>query len=124
MTAMVEPSCPVLVVHDDDAFRKSLIAALDQHHFTVTWATDGDGAVDLLTKRKFPVILIGLDLRTQKGVRALEHLRANREDIGCAVIILGDPDPNVRTFAPWADETMLKPVDAAYVARRARAYCT
>lgn len=121
---MVEPSCPVLVVHDDDAFRKSLIAALDQHHFTVTWATDGDSAVDLLTTRKFPVILIGLDLRTQKGVRALEHLRANREDIGCAVIILGDPDPNVRTFAPWADETMLKPVDAAYVARRARAYCT
>lgn len=123
MTAMVQPSCPVLVVHDDDAFRKSLIAALDQDHFTVTFATDGDGAVDLLRQRKFPVILIGLSLETRNGVRTLEHLRAHREDAGCAVIILGDPDPNVRTFAPWVDETMLKPVDAAYVARRARAYC-
>jgi hypothetical protein len=49
---------------------------------------------------------------------------ANRTRARCGVMILGESDPNIRTFAPWADETLLRPVDAAYVANRARAYCT
>ena len=120
---MVRPSCPALVVHDDDAFRKSLIATLDQHNFTVTFAIDGEGAVDLLRKRKFNVILLGVNLATRNGLRALDYLRDAKESIGCGVLILGDPDPQIRTYAPWADETLLKPVDPAYVATRARTYC-
>ena len=120
---MVRPSCPALVIHDDDAFRKSLIATLDQHNFTVTFAADGDGAVDLLRKRRFSVILLGVNLSTQNGMKALEFLHNSKEDLGCGVLILGDPDPRIRTFAPWADETLLKPVDAQYVATRARTYC-
>ncbi|HEX8173381.1 MAG TPA: response regulator [Thermoanaerobaculia bacterium] len=120
---MVQPSCPVLVVHEDDTFRKSLIAALDQQNFTVTFTPDGDGAVDLLRRRKFRVVLVGVNLAEERGTRTLEFLRNEREGLGSAVLILGDPDPRIRSHAPWADETMLKPVDAAYVARRARAYC-
>ena len=120
---MVRPSCPALVIHDDDAFRKSLIAALDQQNFTVTFSADGDGALDLLRNRKFTVILLGVNLATRKGLRVLEHLRDAKGELGCGVLILGDPDPQIRTFAPWADETLLKPVDAAYVATRARTYC-
>jgi DNA-binding response OmpR family regulator len=120
---MVRPSCPALVIHDDDAFRKSLIATLDQQHFTVTFSADGDGAVDLLRNRKFNVILLGVNLSTGTGMRALDHLRETRERVGCGVLILGDPDPQIRSYAVWADETLLKPVDPAYVATRARTYC-
>lgn len=120
---MVRPSCPALVIHDDDAFRKSLIATLDQHHFSVTFSADGDDAVELLRERKFNVILLGVNLATRNGMRALDFLRQSKEDIGCGVLILGDPDPEIRAYAPWADETLLKPVDAAYVATRARTYC-
>lgn len=120
---MVRPSCPALVIHDDDAFRKTLIATLDQHNFSVTFSTDGDGAVDLLRKRRFSVILLGLNLTTRNGLRALEFLRESKESLGCGLLILGDSDPQLRTYAPWADETLLKPVDAAYVATRARTYC-
>ncbi|HEX6097088.1 MAG TPA: response regulator [Thermoanaerobaculia bacterium] len=120
---MVRPSCPALVIHDDDAFRKMLIAALDQHNFTVTFSADGDGAVDLLRKRRFNVIVLGLNLSTRNGLRALDYLRESKESLGCGVLILGDSDPQIRTYAPWADETLLKPVDAAYVAARARTYC-
>jgi DNA-binding response OmpR family regulator len=120
---MVRPSCPALVIHDDDAFRKTLIATLDQHHFTVTFSADGDGAVDLLRKRRFSVILLGLNLSTRNGMSALDYLRESKESLGCGVLILGDPDPQLRTLTPWADETLLKPVDAAYVATRARTYC-
>lgn len=120
---MVRPSCPALVIHDDDAFRKALIATLDQQNFTVTYSADGDGAVDLLRQRKFSVILLGVNLATRKGLQALEHLRSAKESLGCGVLILGDPDPQIRTYAPWADETLLKPVDPQYVATRARTYC-
>ncbi|HEY0371529.1 MAG TPA: response regulator [Thermoanaerobaculia bacterium] len=120
---MVRPSCPALVIHDDDAFRKSLIATLDQENFTVTISADGDGAVDILRTRRFSVILLGVNVATRKGLQALEYLRGSKESLGCGLLILGDPDPRIRTFAPWADETLLKPVDAQYVATRARSYC-
>ena len=121
---MVEPSCPALVVLDDDAFRKQLIATLDQQHFMVTFAADGPAALDILKDRTFRVVIVGVDLTSRKGLATLDYLEANRTRARCGVMILGEPDPNIRTFAPWADETLLRPVDAAYVANRARAYCS
>ena len=119
---VVRPSCPALVIHDDDAFRKSLIATLDQSNFTVTFASDGE-AVDILANRAFNVVILGLNLDTRNGMRSLEFLRSEKTRIKCGVIIVGDANPQLRTFAPWADETLLKPVDAAYVATRALSYC-
>jgi DNA-binding response OmpR family regulator len=121
---MVQPSCPALIIHEDDAFRRSLIATLDQHNFTVTFETDGRAAIDILKDRAFRVVIIGVDLKASKGVASLEYLRDHREQVRCGVMILGEPDPRIRTYAPWANETLLKPVDAAYVATRARAYCS
>ena len=120
---MVRPSCPALVIHDDDAFRKRLIAALDENNFTVTFDSDGDGALETLGARTFNVVLLGINLQTSAGLRALEYLRTQKPHIKCGVIILGDPDPALRTYAPWADETLLKPVDPQYVVSRARSYC-
>lgn len=120
---MVRPSCPALLVHDDDDFRKRLIATLDQQGFSVTFAPDGDGAIDHLKSRTFSVVLLGVNLGAHRGIRTLEYLRTQREAVKCGVIILGDPDPQIRTYAPWADETLLKPVDPQYVAMRALAYC-
>ena len=119
---MVRPSCPALVVHEDDAFRKSLIATLDQQNFTVTFASDAE-AVDILKTRKFTVVLVGVNLARNTGLQSLDFLRSSKEKLGCGVLILGDPDPRIRAYAPWADETLLKPVDAAYVVSRARVYC-
>lgn len=120
---MVRPSCPALVIHDDDAFRKTLIATLDERNFTVTFATDGDEAVGLLTDRKFNVVILGVNLGSGAGLRALEYLQQTRESVRCGLIVLGDPDPRIRSYASWADETLLKPVDAQYVVTRALAYC-
>jgi DNA-binding response OmpR family regulator len=121
---MVQPSCPVLVILDDDPFRKSLIAALDLKHFAVTFAVDGDEAVELLSSpHAFKVILLGVDVQKHRGMRAAEYLRGHRNGT-CGVIIIGDPTPELRTFAPWADETFMKPVDPHYVATRARTYCS
>ncbi len=120
---MLRPSCPVLVIHPNDAFRKSLIAALDQHHFKVTFVSDESRAAELLRNEAFRVVLLELNIAAQTGLQVLDVLQQTKKDSKCAVIILGDPDPQIRTSAPWADETLLKPVDAAYVAQRAHTYC-
>lgn len=119
---MVEKSCPVLVVMDDDDYRRRLIKTLDEQHFSVSFASEQPDAKKLLAERSFAVALVGLNLMTRRGVDVLDHLQSHRDRVN-AVIILGDPNPEVRTYAPWADETLLKPVDPAYVATRARTYC-
>jgi DNA-binding response OmpR family regulator len=120
---MIQPSCPVLVIHADDAFRKSLIASLDREHFVVTSTDDSDRALELLAARPFNVVIVGLNLTTGLGKRSLAYLEADPERAKCGVLVLGDSDPAVKTYAPWVDETLLKPVDPAYVATRARTYC-
>ncbi len=120
---MLRPSCPVLVIHPNDGFRKALIAALDQHHFKVTFVSDEARAVEILRNETFRVVLLGLNIASRTGMQSLEVLQQTRKAAKCGVIILGDPDPQVRTTAPWADETLLKPVDPTYVAQRAHSYC-
>jgi DNA-binding response OmpR family regulator len=110
-----------MLVLDDDAFRTALIKSLDRRHFTVTFSGDGADAVRLLGERRFRVVILGVDVAAGKGLAALEYLREQRN--GASVIIVGEPDPELRTHARDADETLLKPVDPDYVAERARAYC-
>jgi DNA-binding response OmpR family regulator len=120
----VLPSCPILIVHDDDPFRRKLIAALDERHFTVTFISDGEEAVEALREKRFRVILLGVDLSARRGLQAFEYVRANRKEFnGTTLLVVGDAHPELRTLASFADETLLKPVDAVYVADRARNYC-
>lgn len=120
---MIQPSCPVCLIHDDDPFRAQLVQALDRSHFSVTVAIDGADAITKLKERDFRVVVVGVDLNRGSGRNALDYLQQHHDDIACGVIILGNADPGLLTLAPWADETLRKPVDPAYVATRARAYC-
>lgn len=113
-----------MLIHDDGAFRKALIKALDRRHFTVTFSADGDDAVRLLRERRFQVVVVGVDVTAKKGLAALEYVRENRAALNARVIILGKPNPALREHARDADETLLEPVDPDYVAERARTYCT
>jgi len=121
----VSPSCPLLLIHDDDAFRKALIASLDRKHFAVTFTSDNDALRHLEhPERAFVVIVLAVDVASGRGMKALEFLRDDHPHLnGAHLIVLGDPNPDLRTHAAIADETLLKPVDPEYVADRARAYC-
>jgi len=119
----VTPSCPALLVHEDDAFRQALIAELDRRHFRVTFTSDGPSALKALREKRFKVILIAISVDTRRGMDVLEYIRRNRAGLARGVVIIGDPDPQLRSEAAVADETLLRPVDAGYVAERARVYC-
>jgi DNA-binding NtrC family response regulator len=118
----VTPSCPVLLVHSDDPFRQSLIVELDRKHFTVTYTDDPAEAKKALQQKSFKVILVAVDLKRRVGLEMLDYLDTASVN-GSAILIIGEPDPGLRAYAKAADETLLKPVDATYVADRARVYC-
>jgi len=120
----VSPSCPILVIHDDDAFRKALIKSLDRSHFAVTYTADGD-AIRHLEKpeRPFQVIILSVDVTSGRGMQALRFLTEHRNGTNAKLIVLGEAGPELRKHAAIAEETLLKPVDPDYVAGRARVYC-
>jgi CheY-like chemotaxis protein len=119
----VTPSCPVLVVHPDDAFRRKLIAVLDQRHFTVTFSADGATALKALQEKPYRVILLAIDVNGGGSHETADYIRDHRADLSASIIVLGEPNPELRNLARFADETLLKPVDPVYVAERARVYC-
>jgi DNA-binding NtrC family response regulator len=119
----IAPSCPVLIIHDDDPFRRLLVKALDQNHFTVTMTEDGAGAVAAIRNRSYPVILLGLTHGNGRGMETLRYIRDNRATIDAKLVILADVHPDLRQYARDAVEFLIKPVDALYVANRARTYC-
>jgi DNA-binding response OmpR family regulator len=119
----IAPSCPILIIHDDDPFRRQLVKALDQRHFTVTMEEDGAGAIAAIGERSYPVILLGLSQGSGRGTEALRHIRDNRAAIEAKLIIVADGHPELRQYARDADEFLIRPVDPTYVANRARAYC-
>lgn len=118
----VAPSCPVLLIHEDDEFRKKLIAALDERHFSVTFCCDGPDALSAIHEKPFRVIVIGLDIGSRVGMAAFDYVR-DHDGFGASVILVCEPNANMRDLARTADETLLKPVDPVYVAERARVYC-
>lgn len=89
----------------------------------MTVEVDGDAAINALKIRPFQVVLVGLDLKTHKGLDALEFIRSNRQTFTARVSILGDPNTELRQHARLADETLMKPVDVGYFVDRARTYC-
>lgn len=120
---VVTPSCPVLLLHLDDDFRKKLIVELDRNHFSVAYFDDDSAAQQALADRPFRVILLSLDVAQRRGLPLLDYVRGHRNDLGAALIVIGEPHPELRTHALIADETLIKPVDPAYVVDRARTYC-
>lgn len=114
----VAPSCPILLVHDDDAYRRALIKALDERHFSVTYTADEGEALRAIGEKPFQVIVVA-----SERTKVVDYLRSNGDGVGAAVIVIGEARPELRTLAAFADETLLKPVDAGYVAERARTYC-
>jgi DNA-binding response OmpR family regulator len=120
----VTPSCPALLIHDDDAFRQSLIAQLDQKHFSVTYTDSSAEGIQAAGAKTFKVIIVAVDLKRRVGLDVLDYLKQRRAQLnGTAILIIGESDPELRSYAMVADETLLKPVDSNYVAERARIYC-
>ena len=103
-----------LIVDDSDVIRKVARRILEQMHFEITEAENGQEAIERCQDRIPDAILLDWHMPTMNGIEFLRALRLARLDRKPYVIYCtteNDPSDIARAFAAGADEYLLKPYD-------------
>jgi two-component system response regulator TctD len=112
----------ILLVEDDAALVRGLVAVLRSDGYSVDSAHDGDSALALVRGEPYAVILLDVNLPGMSGFEVLRTLRAR----GCHAPILlltarDSLEDRVRGLDLGADDYLLKPFEPPELAARLRA---
>jgi DNA-binding response OmpR family regulator len=88
----------ILIVEDDDDIQLMLRAGLEMQHYRLSFARDGQEALELLASIPPPsIMLLDLGLPRMNGYALLEALERQRPDLSLPVIIItADPQASAR----------------------------
>lgn len=103
----------ILVVEDDDAFRKVLVTALDQRGYDVQGAPDGESALRLARKESPEMAVVDLRLPDLSGLDVVRELKAI--DSSTSIVVLtgyGSIATALEAVRLGARDYLTKPVDA------------
>lgn len=78
----------VLVVDDNEAMRRSVVALLKSLQIRSTLATNGADAITLLSTGRFDLLLTDLEMPQMNGFELLEWVQSNQPDLP-AVLMTG-----------------------------------
>lgn len=100
-----------LVVEDDTTTQQLLAAILKQEGMDVEVANDGDVAIDMLSRKRFDVVLLDIVLPRVSGTAVMEHLRkTNPKLLECVIVVTGLEVSEIRTLFPTVRQALSKPV--------------
>jgi DNA-binding response OmpR family regulator len=71
----------ILLVEDDDALRFIVRDNLEQHHYKVETAEDGEKAIELFKQNEFDLIILDVMLPKVDGFQVAKTIRAKNEQI-------------------------------------------
>ncbi len=71
----------ILLVEDDDALRFIVKDNLEQHHYKVDTAEDGEKAIELFKQNEFDLIILDVMLPKVDGFQVAKTIRAKNEQI-------------------------------------------
>jgi DNA-binding response OmpR family regulator len=71
----------ILLVEDDDALRFIVRDNLEQHHYKVEIAEDGEKAIELFKQNEFDLIILDVMLPKVDGFQVAKTIRAKNEQI-------------------------------------------
>lgn len=112
----------ILVVEDDAALARGLIAALQAEGHSVDWADCGDLALTMAFDEPYAAITLDVGLPDISGFEVLSKLRAR--DCKAPILLLTARDAvedRVRGLDLGADDYLLKPFEPEELAARLRA---
>lgn len=112
----------ILLIEDDAALSRGLVAALTAEGYSVDPAPDGASALMMASDEPYAIITLDIGLPDMSGFDVLKSLRAK----GChaPVLILtarDEIDDRVRGLDLGADDYLLKPFEPRELAARIRA---
>lgn len=105
---------PILVVDDDDALREALVSALEVLPVEITVAAGGKEAVEIVSERRFAVIVTDLVMKDTDGFAVLQAAKESYPN--CRVVMLtghGGREIAVQAMEQGATYYVEKPVDLA-----------
>jgi DNA-binding response OmpR family regulator len=113
----------VLLVEDEENLRRLLRDVLERSGFSVTEATDGIEALEMIDRSAPDIVVLDLDLPKLDGYGVLRRLRSRRETLALPVLVLtakGDEDSEVLVFEFGATEFLSKPLRPRALSARLR----
>lgn len=111
----------ILLVEDDPALHRALMALLGQAGYAVDGVQDGASAEALLRAESFDLVILDLNLPQMDGLDVLRTLRARKSS--AAVMILtarSAAEDRVRGLDLGADDYLAKPFDVREFEARVR----
>ena len=104
----------ILLVEDNPLNRDMLSKRLKRKNFAVSWAENGEIAVEKAKSEKPDLILMDLSLPVMDGWQATKTLKADMETKHIPIIVLtahAMPEDRAKALAIGADEYDTKPID-------------
>ena len=111
----------ILVVEDDRALGRALLAALEGAGFATTLLSHGAAALEALRTKTFDVVLLDIGLPFVDGWHILETLEGSRLPSVIIISARGDEHDKVRALDMGADDYLAKPFGADELLARVRA---
>ena len=111
----------ILLVDDDQEFRKAMKKMFERSGFAVTLAADGREALDILSKNTFDLIISDLRMPNLNGMQLMEELK--KKDVKIPVIFItayGEVESYMDLMNLGAFEYINKPVKGQEILNVAR----
>ncbi len=122
LTARVEHGA-LLLVDDDEMTRDMLSRRLERIGYTVTPASDGDQALELIAREPFDVVLLDIKMPGLTGFQVLQAIRRIHSVTDLPVVMVtssDDSDSIVEALELGANDYVTKPIDFPVAIARVR----
>ncbi|MFT3781505.1 MAG: response regulator transcription factor [Nibricoccus sp.] len=118
----IGPSPHVLVVEDEEKMRASVAEGLKLEGWEVSEAPDGDGAMMLLNREAYDLIILDWMMPGANGISILQHVRARGNHTPVLMLTVRDSVADrVTGLEAGADDYVTKPFAFAELVARSRA---
>jgi two-component system OmpR family response regulator len=112
----------ILLVEDDPALSRGLVASLKDAGYSVDTAYDGESALEMAQDEPYALITLDLGLPDMSGFDVLRRLRQSGSKIPVLILTARDAvEDRVRGLDLGADDYLLKPFEPSELEARLRA---
>lgn len=122
MTLVYTKVMKILIVEDEIKLAQALKTILDSEGYQATAAYDGTAAYELITRKKYDLIILDLNLPGIDGVTLCTRLRNEGSDVPVMMLTARDTTQDrILGLDSGADDYLVKPFDTNELLARLRA---
>lgn len=112
----------ILVVDDDKHTRQLLRAILENEHYTVSTAADGEKALDLMDSEHIDLVVLDIMMPNMDGYEFTKALREVENNLPILMVSAKQlPEDKKKGFLVGTDDYMTKPIDEEEMLLRIKA---